>query len=115
MGSLKFEHHAKLHGRLLLTLLRQGVLAALVGIAAGAASAFFLIALARVSAIRDATPWLLYLLPVAGFAMGVVAHTIGRSAEAGTGLVLDEVLEFQGRVPKRMAPLVLFGTLVTHL
>lgn len=30
-------------------------------------------------------------------------------------MVLDEVLEFKGHVPTRMAPLVLVGTLLTHL
>src|SRR4051794_31444599 len=106
---MDLRKHAKFHGALALLLLRQGALAALVGVAAGAASAVFLLALAKVSALRDATPWLLYLLPIAGLGMGFIAHTIGKKAEAGTALVLDDVLEFQGRVPKRMAPLVLFG------
>lgn len=112
---MSFRQHAQLHGHLAVALVRLGVLGGLVGVASGAASAIFLLSLAKVTAIREATPWLLYLLPVAGVVMGFIAHTIGKSAEAGTNVVLDEVIEFQGRVPKRMAPLVLFGTLVTHL
>ena len=81
----------------------------------GAACAFFLWSLDAVTSVRFANPWLIFLLPLAGVAMGWSIHKIGRSAEAGNNLIIDEIHEPIGRVPRRMAPLILFGTLVTHL
>jgi H+/Cl- antiporter ClcA len=39
---------------------------------------------------------------------------MGKEAEKGSNLILDEIHEPGGGVPGRMAPLVLIGTLVTH-
>jgi len=87
----------------------------LVGLLSGAASAGFLWLLERTIGLRYAHPWLLFLLPVFGMASAWLYRTWGREAERGGALILDEVLEFKGKVPSRMAPLVLAGTLLTHL
>lgn len=81
----------------------------------GAACAFFIWSLDAVTSVRFANPWLVFLLPVAGVAMGWILHKLDRSSEAGNNLIIDEIHEPVGRVPRRMAPLILFGTLVTHL
>jgi H+/Cl- antiporter ClcA len=86
-----------------------------VGLVAGSASALFLWSLDRVTEARWQQPWLLWLLPVVGFAVGWVYHRIGQGAERGTNLILDQVHEPGGGVPARMAPLVLVATLATHL
>jgi H+/Cl- antiporter ClcA len=86
-----------------------------IGLLAGAASAGFLWALERVIHLRVAHPWLLFLLPLFGVASAWLYQRLGRDAEGGGALILDEVLEFKGRVSTRMAPLVLLGTLLTHL
>ena len=83
--------------------------------AVGSACAFFLWSLDAVTNLRFQQPWLLYLLPVAGVAVGLVYHRWGKSVEGGSNLILDEIHQPGGGVPRRMAPLVLFGTLVTHL
>lgn len=88
---------------------------ATVGALAGAASAGFLWALDRVIAIRTGHPWLLFLLPVFGLASAALYHWYSRESEGGGALILDEVLEFRGRVRSRMAPLIFIGTLLTHL
>ncbi len=90
-------------------------LGAAVGLASGAASAAFLLLLARVIGCRQAHPWLLYLLPLFGLASAGLYRRWGREAEAGGALILDEVIEFRGRVPSRMAPLVFAGALLSHL
>ncbi|MEI6083093.1 MAG: voltage-gated chloride channel family protein [Verrucomicrobiota bacterium] len=59
--------------------------------------------------------WLLFFLPVAGVAVGFVYHWLGRSVEGGNNLILDQIHTPGGGVPRRMAPLILFGTVVTHL
>lgn len=68
-----------------------------------------------VTRLRFAHGWLLFLLPVAGLAVGLVYHRFGRSAEGGANLILDQIHEPGGGVPLRMAPLILGGTLMTHL
>lgn len=82
---------------------------------AGSACAFFLWALDQVTRIRFAHPWLLYLLPVSGVVVGLLYHQWGRSVEGGNNLIMEQIHEPGGGVPRRMAPLVLFGTLMTHL
>lgn len=81
----------------------------------GSACAFFLWSLDAVTGIRFDHPWLLFLLPVGGFAVGWIYHRLGRSAEGGNLLIIEQIHTPGGGVPRRMAPLVLFGTLVTHL
>ncbi|VVG69630.1 chloride channel core [Pandoraea apista] len=90
-------------------------LAALVGVMAGSASALFLVALDLATNTRLMHPWLLWLLPVAGFAVGWLYLRFGGHVEAGNNLLIDEIHDPKRVVPLRMAPLVLFGTVVTHL
>ena len=86
-----------------------------VGLLAGAASALFMWLLDRAIRLRTEHLWLVALLPLFGIMSAWLYHHWGQGAEGGGSLILDEVLEFQGRVPTRMAPLVLIGTLLTHL
>jgi H+/Cl- antiporter ClcA len=81
----------------------------------GSACAFFLWSLDAVTCFRWEHPWLLYLLPVGGLGVGLLYHHYGQSVEAGNNLLLEQIHQPGGGLPKRMAPLVLFGTLVTHL
>jgi H+/Cl- antiporter ClcA len=96
-------------------LLRWTVLALPVGVLAGSASAFFLWALEQVTRLRWEHGWLLFLLPLGGFAVGWIYHRFGQQAEAGNNLIIEEIHTPGGGVPARMAPLVLLGTLITHL
>lgn len=91
------------------------VLAIPAGVAAGTAAAFFLWALDRVTELLWAQPWLLWTLPLTGVAVGALYHFAGRGSEKGSNLLLDAVHSPGTRVPSRMAPLVLLGTLATHL
>ena len=84
-------------------------------VAVGSASAGFLWSLDALTRLRFAHPWLLWLLPVAGFAVGWIYRHYGRNAGAGNNLLIDEIHQPGAGVPRRMAPLILFGTLVTHL
>jgi H+/Cl- antiporter ClcA len=90
-------------------------LALLVGALAGSASAFFLFALAWATATRLAHPWLLWLLPLGGFAVGWLYLRFGREVEAGNNLLIDEIHDPKQVIPLRMAPLVLGGTVASHL
>jgi H+/Cl- antiporter ClcA len=96
-------------------LLIQALLSIPVAIVTGSAVALFLWLLEKATQLRWANPWLLFSLPVAGLLIVLMYRAIDRSAEAGNDLVIDEIHEPGGGVPGRMAPLVLIGTIITHL
>ena len=87
----------------------------LVGMLAGLASGMFLWLLDRVIRLREQHLWLLLILPVFGMVSAWLYRRFGATSEGGNRLVMDEVIDFRGRVPSRMAPLVLIGTLLSHL
>ncbi|MDR6413049.1 voltage-gated chloride channel family protein [Paraburkholderia terricola] len=82
---------------------------------AGSASAFFLISLDSATAWRETHRWAIWLLPVAGFAVGWLYHLLGKPVVAGNNLIIDEIHDPKKVVPLRMVPLVLGGTIVSHL
>jgi H+/Cl- antiporter ClcA len=94
---------------------RWSILAALVAGLSGTASAAFLFALDWAGATRDAHPAIIWLLPLAGFAVGWIYLRVGQSVEAGNNLLLDEIHDPRQTVPLRMAPLVAVATVVSHL
>jgi H+/Cl- antiporter ClcA len=103
------------HVRLVVHLGKWVGLGVVVGVLAGLSSAGFLASLGWVTDVRIAHPWLLWLLPVAGFAVGLAYHLAGGRAVAGNDLILDEIHEPRAWLPRRMAVLVYGGTMVTHL
>jgi H+/Cl- antiporter ClcA len=90
-------------------------LAALVGVLSGSASAFFLVSLDWVTHFREANLWLIAFLPLAGFGIGYIYHHYGANSIKGNNLLLDELYQGNTPIPLRMTPLVLFGTIFTHL
>lgn len=83
---------------------------------AGLASAVFLAALDWATDTRTASPALLYGLPLIGIAIGLGYDRYGGQSSRGTNLLLDRIHEPSGeRLPLRMAPSVLVGTVFTHL
>jgi len=96
-------------------LARSLALAVAVGGLVGSASALFLWALAWATGQQDSRPYLLALLPLAGFAVGWIYHRVGRDVEGGNNLLIDEIHDPQRLIPKRMALLVFAGTVITHL
>ncbi len=90
-------------------------IAGLIGLLAGSASAFFLVSLNWVGSFREENLWIIALLPLAGFVIGWTYHRFGESVVKGNNQLLEEFYNPQKVIPLRMAPLVLFGTLATHL
>lgn len=91
------------------------LVAGIVGIFAGSASAFFLISLDWLTEYRGENFWLYYLLPIVGLIIGLLYHYLGKSVEGGNNQIIDAIIHPRARIPWRMAPLVLIGTLLTHL
>ncbi|MEO0055102.1 MAG: hypothetical protein RLZZ50_1049, partial [Verrucomicrobiota bacterium] len=94
---------------------RDLALAAVAGALAGTAAPAFLAALDAVTAARFAHGWLVLFLPLAGVAVAWAYRRACERSGRGTNLILDEIHEPGGGVPLRLAPLVLGGTLLTHL
>jgi len=91
------------------------VFASLTAIVVGVVVAGFLWALDKCTQTRWQHPWLLYLLPAAGLLIGWAYERFGRSVVHGNNLVIDEIHKPGAGIPLRMVPLVVAGTLVTHL
>lgn len=96
-------------------LARWAVLGAASGVLAGLACWAFLTALDRATETRLEHGWLVWLLPLAGLAIGSAYHLFGGRAGAGNALLLDEIHRPNAWVPRRMAPMVAVGTVVSHL
>lgn len=100
---------------LLSHLARWLVLGAIVGVLAGASSAAFLRVLEWATDTRVDHPHLILGLPLAGLVVGAAYHYGAGTAARGNALILEEIHEPSAWVPRRMAPLVFAGTVLTHL
>lgn len=90
-------------------------LGAVVGVLCGAGSALFLWLLEKATEIRNHHEVIVYTLPVAGLVIGAIYERFGRSIKAGNNLVIDTIHDEGPEIPVRMAPMVLVGTVLTHL
>jgi H+/Cl- antiporter ClcA len=105
----------KEHFTILKHLVRWTVMTIPVAIVIGSIVAFFLWLLTAAIHFRFDHKWLLYLLPLAGLLIHFIYQTVGKSSEKGNNLIIDQIHEEGGGVPKRMAPVILFTTIITHL
>jgi H+/Cl- antiporter ClcA len=99
----------------LVWLARGLVLGSAVGLACGAASALFLWLLQTATAFRGGHHSIVYTLPLAGLLIGLGYERWGHSIKGGNNLVIDTIHDEGPQIPIRMAPMVLFGTVLTHL
>nr|WP_296310487.1 voltage-gated chloride channel family protein [Pseudomonas sp.] len=91
------------------------VISSVVAFLAGSASAFFLFGLDWATKWREAHCQVIWLLPLAGFVVGWIYHRLGKSVDSGNNLIIDEIHDPKKVVPLRMVPLVLGGTVISHL
>ena len=91
------------------------LICSVLGLLAGSASAFFLVALEWATNYREQNLWIIAFLPVGGLIIGLAYHYWGDSVVKGNNLLLEEFHSPKKIIPFRMAPLVLFGTILTHL
>ncbi|RZA07755.1 MAG: voltage-gated chloride channel family protein [Proteobacteria bacterium] len=85
------------------------------GISAGLAAALFLWLLDAATRARENNFYLVFGLPFFGWLGAWAYHRHGRGTGRGSSLLLEEIHEPRAGIPARMAPLVLFSTLLTHL
>jgi H+/Cl- antiporter ClcA len=90
-------------------------LSSLCGLLSGTATFVFLQSLSFITDLREKTPLLIFGLPFAGLLIGYLYFLSGSSTTKGTTLILEEIHDPKNVVPFRMAPLIFFSTLLTHL
>ena len=110
-----FKKITQRHYSVLYYIIRWTAIIAPIAVAVGSMVALFLWLLNWSVHYRFAHTWLLYLLPVAGVAIHFLYKLYGQSAERGNNLIIDEIHQPGAGVPKRMAPLILITTVITHL
>ena len=101
--------------QILLTIFKWILICVLIGILSGSASAFFLVSLEWVTQFRIQHDWIIWLLPFGGLLVGLSYYYWGESVVKGNNLLLEEYEKPKNVIPFKMAPLVLLGTLLTHL
>ncbi len=99
----------------LLALSQWLLLGALVGVVCGAASALFLWLLELATNFRLSHEAIVYTLPLAGLTIGWLYERFGQSIQGGNNLIIDRLHREGPELPLRMAPMVLLGTVLTHL
>ena len=97
------------------TLARDALLGSVVGLACGVASAAFLWLLTRATGMRSEHDFLVWCLPLAGLVLGGVYERWGALVRGGNNLVIDTIHDDGPELPLRMGPMVLVGTVLTHL
>ncbi|AKU98292.1 Chloride channel protein [Labilithrix luteola] len=83
--------------------------------ACGVASAIFLLLLEQATKFRESHEYVVYTLPIAGLVLGAIYERWGKPIKGGNNLVLDTIHENSPQIPFRMAPMVLVGTVLTHV
>ncbi len=91
-------------------------LGALAGVSCGVASAVFLLLLDQATRFRESHEVIVYTLPLSGLVIGALYERFGKTIKGGNNLVLDTIHGSSGpQIPLRMAPMVLIGTVLTHV
>lgn len=95
--------------------LKWFLMAVIVGLAIGSASAFFLVSLDWTTHFRENHPWLIWFLPLGGLAVGAIYHYFGQDVAKGNNQLIEEIQHPEKTIPFKMMPLILLTTLLTHL
>ena len=91
------------------------LLSVLSGIIVGIVISFFLKSLQLATSIRKANPIIISLLPFGGALVSYLYLKYGKDSSKGNNLIIERINKGEADIPFRMAPLVFFGTFITHL
>ena len=90
------------------------ILGLLAGALGGCAGAAFSLLLAFVTHLREATPWLLLLLPLGGVVTVLLYRTFALENHRGTNEII-QCVKNESKISGFLAPLIFVSTAVTHL
>lgn len=105
----------KEHYGIIKHLVKWTLLVVPIAVVIGSMVAFFLWLLGAAIHFRFNHYWLLFLLPLAGILIHFIYQFAGKSSEKGNNLIMEQIHQEGGGVPKRMAPIILITTVITHL
>ncbi|WP_241734018.1 chloride channel protein, partial [Streptococcus oralis] len=92
------------------------LLALVIGVLVGGVDTLFGQCLLWISELRGTYLWLLLpVLPIAGLFLVYLYERYGGISQKGMTLVFEVGHEKESRIPKRLIPLVIFSTWMTHL
>lgn len=94
--------------------LKWVIFSILSGAIIGSAGTLFYFGMSIVTLVREKNPWIIWLLPVGGLLIVGAYHMLHDEKDSGTNLVLSAI-HSGDELPFRMAPLIFFSTLITHL
>lgn len=100
---------------ILLYLVKWLLITSTASIFIGSASALLLASLNWATDTREANKWLIGFLPLAGLFIGLMYHYLGKSVVKGNNYLIEEIHSPKDIIPFIMAPLIYFGTVITHL
>lgn len=111
------EVRAAVRARLVVAvaLVRWVVLGGMSGALAGVGGYALLEALDRATELRLDHGWLIWFLPLVAGAVGVVYHRWGGRSAGGNSMILEEIHTPTDWVPRRLAPLIFVGTVLSHV
>lgn len=90
------------------------VMAGIVGVVCGVVGGLFHMAIDEANALREALPWLLYLMPVAGLVIVRLYQIGGMENDSGTNQIIASVRSGT-RPPLKLAVLIFVSSALTHL
>ncbi len=89
-------------------------MSAAVGAVCGLVGGAFAIAVEKATHLRQATPWLPLMMPVAGLVIALIYRGLRLPLSIGTDAIISSV-RTQEEVPLRLVPAIFLGTALTHL
>ena len=93
-----------------------GLVAAIVGILVGGIDALFGRVLIGISGLREEHIYLLLpFLPLAGALIILIYRHLGKNSIKGMSLLFAVGFEEESKIPKRLVPLIMISTWLTHL
>jgi H+/Cl- antiporter ClcA len=91
------------------------MLSILSGIIIGIVISLFLKSLQFATSTRQSYPVIILLLPFGGALVSYLYLRYGKDSSKGNNLIIERINKGEANIPFRMAPLVFFGTFITHL
>ena len=89
------------------------IIAGLTGAVGGAVGGVFNLSVAYATGLRQANPWLLWLLPAGGVAIAAL-YKVTKMENQGTNAIIDSV-HFGEKVPIVLVPVIFVATVITHI
>lgn len=97
-------------------LILLGLIAAIIGVIVGAIDTVFGMGLSLITKIRNDYVFILTpFLPLAGMLIVYVYNKIGKDSVKGMSLIFSAAFDENERIPKRLVPLLIVSTWITHL